>query len=389
MNTNSTISRKSREMSVSELEAFGTELDELRKSTMASLGKKDADYIYGVRDFVRYSEIAGRASLMLGWLPPFWLAGSAMLGVSKIVENMELGHNVMHGQYDWMNDDTMRGSTYEWDTACTAENWRYTHNYIHHTYTNIHEMDHDMGYGAMRLFPEQEWSPRFLLNPLYAVGLVTSFQWTLALQSLEFEKLLTKEKTVREIAKEMKPVASKMRKKFVKDYVFFPALAGPAALPVITGNATANLMRNVWASTVIFCGHFTEDVETFSKDILINETRGQWYLRQLHGSSNLKGGKTLNFMTGNLSHQIEHHMFPDVPGVRYEEMSIKVKEICKRYGQHYNTGSFGKQLGTVVGRLFKYSLPYGQKAKLPIPKNIKSFPMIKKLSESFEAEIAA
>jgi fatty acid desaturase len=87
-----------------EINAFGAELDALRKETMATLGKKEADYIYGVRNFVRYTEIAGRSSLMLGWLPPFWLAGTALLGVSKIVENMELGHNVMHGQYDWMND---------------------------------------------------------------------------------------------------------------------------------------------------------------------------------------------------------------------------------------------------------------------------------------------
>ena len=154
----STIS-KSRDLSLEEINAFGAELDALRKDTMATLGKKEADYIYGVRNFVRYTEIAGRSSLMLGWLPPFWLAGTALLGVSKIVENMELGHNVMHGQYDWMNDASLRGSTYEWDTVCTADNWRHTHNFMHHTYTNVRGMDHDIGYGLLRLFPEQKWEP--------------------------------------------------------------------------------------------------------------------------------------------------------------------------------------------------------------------------------------
>ena len=70
-------SSKSRELSIDEANAFGEELDALRKETIASLGQKDADYIYAVRNFVRYSEIAARSSLMLGWLPPFWLAGTA------------------------------------------------------------------------------------------------------------------------------------------------------------------------------------------------------------------------------------------------------------------------------------------------------------------------
>lgn len=354
---------KSRELSAEEIAAFGKELDLLRKETIASLGKKEADYIYGVRNFVRYSEIAGRSALMLGWLPPFWLAGTAILGVSKIVENMELGHNVMHGQYDWMNDPSLRGSTYEWDTVCTAENWRHTHNYMHHTYTNVREMDHDIGYGALRLFPEQKWEPRFLANPIIAGVLAVTFEWTLSLQSLELEKLITREKSLSQLREQFVPMAAKMRKQFLKDYVFFPLLAGPMFISVISGNFFANIIRNLWTFGIIFCGHFTADAETFPKEILENESRGQWYLRQLRGSSNLKGGKLFHLMTGNLSHQIEHHMFPDVPGVRYEGMSVKVREICERYGQHYNTGRFTKQFSQVVGRIFKYALPFGKKVE--------------------------
>ena len=358
----STIS-KSRDLSLEEIEAFGAELDALRKETVANLGKREADYIYGVRNFVRYTEIAGRTSLMLGWLPPFWLAGTAILGVSKIVENMELGHNVMHGQYDWMNDASLRGNDYEWDTVCTADNWRHTHNFMHHTYTNVRGMDHDIGYGVLRLFPEQKWEPRFLANPLMAAILAVTFEWTLALQSLELEKLISKEKTFAQVREQFKPIAAKMRKQFTKDYVFFPLIAGPMFIPVITGNFFANLIRNVWAFSIIFCGHFTEDAETFPIEVLENETRGQWYLRQLRGSSNLTGGKIMHYMSGNLSHQIEHHMFPDVPGMCYAEMSVKVREICERYGQHYNTGSFTKQFSTVVKRIFKYALPFSRKVE--------------------------
>ena len=357
---------KSRELSYDEIQAFGAELDTLRKETIAKLGKEDADYIYKIRNFVRYSEIGSRAALMtLGWLPPVWLAATATLGVSKIVENMELGHNVMHGQYDWMNEPSLRGSSYEWDTVCTADNWRHTHNYMHHTYTNVDGVDHDIGYGILRIFPEQKWEPRFLANPLMAAILAVTFEWTLALQSLELEKAVSGEKTWGDVRKQLPPIFAKMRKQFLKDYVFFPLIAGPMFLPVIAGNFTANLIRNIWAFSIIFCGHFTEDAEMFPKDVLENETRGHWYLRQLRGSSNLTGGTLMHIMSGNLSHQIEHHMFPDIPGMRYAEMSVKVREICEKYGQHYNTGSFRKQFTTVWGRIFKGALPnFGQKVQV-------------------------
>ena len=356
---------KSRELSYDEIQAFGAELDALRKETIAKLGKEDADYIYKIRNFVRYSEIGSRAALMtLGWLPPVWLAATATLGVSKIVENMELGHNVMHGQYDWMNEPSLRGSTYEWDTVCTADNWRHTHNYMHHTYTNVDGVDHDIGYGVLRIFPEQKWEPRFIANPLMAAILAVTFEWTLSLQSLELEKVMAGEKTWADVRKQLPPMFAKMRKQFAKDYVFFPLIAGPMFLPVIAGNFTANLIRNVWAFSIIFCGHFTEDAEMFPKEVLENETRGHWYLRQLRGSSNLTGGTVMHIMSGNLSHQIEHHMFPDIPGMRYAEMSVKVREICEKYGQHYNTGSFRKQFSTVVGRIFKGALPnFGRKVE--------------------------
>ncbi len=356
-------SRHSRALSAAEVQAFGDALDQLRRDTVASLGADDADYIRKIRSFVRYSEIGSRAALMtLGWVPPVWLAASVMLGVSKIVNNMELGHNVMHGQYDWMNDPSLRGSTHEWDTVCTADNWRHTHNHMHHTYTNVEGVDHDIGYGVLRIFPEQKWTPAFLFNPVMAVTLAVSFQWLLALQSLELEKLRTGEKTLAEVRAELGPVLKKMRRQFAKDYVVFPLLAGPMFLPVLTGNLTANVIRNLWTFGIIFCGHFTEDAEIFPKSVLENETRGHWYLRQLRGSSNLTGGKWFHIMSGNLSHQIEHHLFPDIPGNRYEAMSEQVRALCAQYGQHYNTGSFRQQFGTVVTRILKGALPGGKKS---------------------------
>ena len=349
----------SRALTPEEVQEFGRKIDAIRTETMAKIGKEDSDYIYKVRNFVRYTEIVSRAMLMFGgWIPPVWLLGTAMLGVSKIVENMELGHNVMHGQFDWLNDPTLNGATYDWDTVCTGEDWKYTHNYKHHTYTNVVGMDHDIsGYGVMRMSREQKWEPRFLFNVPTGFVLSTGFEWLLALQRLEMEKVLFDgTKTWKEVYVESKNLRKKMLRQFGKDYVLFPLIAGPMFLPVLAGNFFANLIRNYWASTVIYCGHFTEDSEIIT-DNIDNETKAEWYLRQIRGSANFTGGKIMHFLSGNLSHQIEHHLFPDVPANRYQEMAPKVREVCAEFGQQYNTAPFGSQIVSVYKRLAIHSLP--------------------------------
>lgn len=348
---------KSRTLTAAEIEAFGAEVDALKQKHLADVGEKDATYIRQIEKAVRYSEIAGRGLLMAGIFPPAFAAGAVLLGISKILDNMELGHNVMHGQYDFMQDPRFSGQTFEWDTWCTADNWRHSHNFMHHTYTNVLGKDHDIGYGVLRIFPEQKWEPRFLANPVMAVTLALLFENLLALQTLELEKLWSGEKTWKEIRAQAKPTVKKGFRQVAKDYLFFPLLAGPAFLPVLAGNATANVIRNLWTFTIIFCGHFTEDSEVFALETLENETRGQWYLRQMRGSANLTGGKLFHILSGNLSHQIEHHLFPEVPAWRYAEMSVEMQAIAKRYGQHYNKASLVKQFGTVVGRILRHSLP--------------------------------
>jgi fatty acid desaturase len=279
-----------------------------------------------------------------------------LLSLSKIVENMELGHNVMHGQYDWMHEPALDGRRYEWDTACPGDAWRHSHNYMHHAYANVEGKDRDLGYGILRLTDAQPWQPAHLLQPLRAAAALL-FQWGVVLHDLEFENALSRAKPWRRLRRELGAVFKKGARQVVKDYVFFPLIAGPAAAPVLVGNLTANLARNLWAFAIIFCGHFTADAETLDATVLVDETRGQWYLRQLKGSSNLAGGAPFNFLSCNLSFQIEHHLFPDVPAVRYADMAEKVQEICARYAQHYNTGPFRRQFASVIRRILRYSLP--------------------------------
>ena len=350
---------KSQYLNPEQIAELGKKIDVIRREVMENIGEKDANYIYKIRDFVRYSEILSRGMLMFGgWIPPVWVLGTGLLGISKIVENMELGHNVMHGQFDWMNDPHLQGASYDWDTIATGDDWKYTHNYIHHTYTNIVGQDHDVGYGLIRVSESQKWEPRFIFNIPLAIQLMVFFEWYVGVQRLHLEDVIAyKTKTWQQVWEEAAPVRQKMRRQILKDYVFFPVIAGPNAVPVLVGNAVANVIRSLWSSAVIFNGHFTEDAETFEADNIGNESRAEWYVRQIRGSSNFSGTQWLHILSGNLSHQIEHHLFPDMPANRYAEVTPKIKALCKEYGIHYNEASFMKQFSTVWVRLAKCSVP--------------------------------
>lgn len=340
-----------------QIEIFGEEMDALRQRVLDQLGQEDVDYIRKLMRTQKGLEVAGRGMLFLSFLPPAWVAGTVALSLSKILDNMEIGHNVMHGQYDWTNDPALSSQNFEWDSACPSDQWRHSHNYIHHTYTNIHGLDRDIGYGSLRVSEDQPWKPYYLGNLLYATILATFFEYGVAIHDVEVDRIIAGKATVSEKREMLDEVWVKVRKQALKDYVLFPALAGPMAPLVFAGNLTANVVRNVWAFAVIFCGHFPEGVEEFSKAETEDETKGEWYYRQVLGSANLTGGKLFHIMTGNLSHQIEHHLFPDIPAHRYADMAVEVREACARFGIPYNSGPMPKQLGSVFKKLARLSLP--------------------------------
>jgi NADPH-dependent stearoyl-CoA 9-desaturase len=340
-------------MTPEQADAFGQELDAIRERVIADLGERDATYIRRVIKAQRALELGGRAMLFAGIFPPAWLAGTAMLAASKILDNMEIGHNVMHGQYDWMGDPALTGRNFEWDSACPSDQWRHSHNYMHHTYTNIVGMDRDVGYGILRMSEDQKWGPYYRGNLVYAFLLMVLFQYGVALHELETERIRSGEISIVDKREILAGIWNKVKRQTMKDYVAFPLLAGPVAPFVFAGNTTANLIRNVWSYAIIFCGHFPEGVQEFSIEETSNESRGQWYFRQLLGSANLTGGKLFHVMSGNLSFQIEHHLFPDIPAHRHAELAEEVQEICERYGLPYNKGPLPKQFATVVRKIIR------------------------------------
>ena len=429
-----------------QIEAIGKEFDELHEQVKEDLNERDSAYIRGIIDMQRRMALLGRVLLVPSRSVAFAVAGTSVLGLAKILENMEIGHNVLHGQWDWMNDPVINSQSWDWDTASTAESWRHSHNYIHHTYTNIRGLDKDLGYEIMRIDPHQPWHPIYLLQPVYNLILMALFEWGVALHDLDLEALWAGEKSHADVLKELKGISYKMRLQAQKDYVAWPALSGLIAGAVTYGvkrsgiddkvasavlgkrgrakrtlsgagarvkrrgkatwparkrtndaaalvaqlqtdpalaeaievakdtfkrtakaNAISNIIRNVWAYAIIFCGHFPDQTYTFSKDETEDESRGARYVRQLIGAANIEGGPLFHVISGNLGYQVEHHLYPDMPPTRYGEIAPKVREICKRYELPYNTGPFHQQLGMVQRTILRLAFPGGKPRPKPGP----------------------
>src|ERR1700734_3923358 len=301
-----------------DIENLGIELDAIRRDVEDSRGARDARYIHRTIAAQRALEVAGRLLLTFSSRRSAWWAGTATLGVAKIVENMEIGHNVMHGQWDWMKDPEIHSSSWEWDMSGSSKHWRYTHNFVHHKYTNILGMDDDVGYGLLRVTRDHPWKRFNLFNLLYNAMLALGFEWGVGLQHVEMGKIV------------MRRMDSDDARERVEEFL---------------ANAVANVIRNIWANAVIFCGHFPDGAEKFTKTDMIGESKGQWYLRQMLGSANFEGGPVLRFLSGNLCHQIEHHLFPDLPSNRLHEVSVRVRAVCDKYDLPYTTASFAMQYG--------------------------------------------
>jgi linoleoyl-CoA desaturase len=388
-------------LSAEQLDQLAAELDEIRDRVFADLGERDRRYIESMIAMQRRLAVMGRVLLLAARYRPAQIAGTTALSMAKILENMEIGHNVLHGQWDWMNDPQINSSTWDWDTASTAEAWKHSHNYVHHTFTNILGKDKDLGYEIMRIDPQQPWHPVYLLQPIYNLLLMSFFEWGVALHDLDFEAIRKGKKSKAQVKRELAGIREKAKSQVVKDYIAWPLLSGLATAAVdaaldarkggrrrgglagilkravgggsesfrsaAAANASANIVRNVWSYAIIFCGHFPDQTYTFKPSEVEDESRGGWYVRQLTGAANIEGSPLFHVASGNLGYQVEHHLFPDLPSTRYAEIAPQVKQVCERYGLPYNSGPFAQQLGMVQRTILRLAFPGGVQRAKPGP----------------------
>ncbi len=343
-------------LTTTDIEALGNELDSIRSDIEESLGERDAAYIRRTIKFQRTLEVASRLLIGCSRSRVGWALGTMSLAFAKSVENMEIGHNVSHGQWDWMNDPEIHSTTWEWDMVAVSSQWRYSHNYRHHVFSNVVGVDDDLGFGVIRVTRDEPWRLEHLFQPLRNLLLASIFEWGIALHGIHSERDRLSPDHDKVVQARLK-LTKKIARQAVKDYVIFPTMSLSRWRRTLGANAVANLLRNLWTYVVIFCGHFPDGAEKFSADVLENETRGDWYLRQMLGAANFKAGPLLAFSTGNLCYQIEHHLFPDLPSNHYAEIAVRVQALCDKYDLPYTTGSLVRQYFLTLRTIHKLALP--------------------------------
>jgi fatty acid desaturase len=342
-------------LSDADLEALGVELEAIRREIEASRGESDRAYIRRVIAFQRFLDIAARLAIAGSRGKIGWALGASALAAAKSIENMELGHNIGHGQWDWMNDPEIHSSTWEWDMAGVSSQWRFSHNYRHHVFTNVIGVDDDLGFGVLRVTRDQEWQRSHLFQPLRNVLLAIIFEWGIAAHGLHSEH--ERAATGAEKSAITRALIRKVARQAGKDYVFFPALSLRRWRRTLTANIAANLLRNLWAYVVIVCGHFADGAEKFTPAALERETKPGWYLRQMLGTANFDAGPVLALLSGNLCYQIEHHLFPDLPSNRYAAIAQRVRALCAAYDLPYTTGPLVRQFLLTFRTISKLTLP--------------------------------
>jgi fatty acid desaturase len=343
-------------LSEADITALGDELDAIRRDIEESLGERDAAYIRRTIRFQRTLDVVARLLIGASRSRLGWVLGTASLAFAKSVENMEIGHNVSHGQWDWMNDPEIHSSTWEWDMVAVSSQWSYSHNYRHHVFSNVVGVDDDLGFGVMRVTRDDPWQPAHLLQPLRNLLLASIFEWGIGLHGVHSERDRA-EGDAAKVSQARRTLFGKIVRQAVKDYVLFPVLSMSRWRRTLVANASANLLRNLWAYVVIFCGHFPDGAEKFTADVLQHETRGEWYLRQMLGAANFKAGPLLAFSSGNLCYQIEHHLFPELPSNRYAQIAVRVRALCDKYDLPYTSGSLVRQYLLTLRTIHKLALP--------------------------------
>src|SRR6476659_9391860 len=202
-----------------QIEELGREFDAIHDEVYGDLGDRDRRYITSMIEMHRRLAVMARVALLAARYRPAWIAGTAANSAAKILENMEIGHNVLHGQWDWMNDPQIHSSRWDWDTASTAAAWKHSHNYVHHTYTNIRGKDKDLGYEIMRIDPHQSWHPVYLLQPFYNLLLMMLFEWGVAFHDLDLDAVRSGEKSQKDVLYELKGIWGKAWRQILERYL--------------------------------------------------------------------------------------------------------------------------------------------------------------------------
>jgi fatty acid desaturase len=346
--------------------AFGEEIDAVKRRALERIGPEDVAYVKRVNRFSRTMEVIGRVLIHFSPEPVTFTLGVGALWLHKQLQATEIGHTALHGAYDRLEGaEKFRSRTFRWDTPIDEESWREGHNVKHHGNTNVAGKDPDIHFGPARLTEQTPAAPHQRFQLAFMVGvLAPNFAFLMnthftGLNDLFFDNGLEQKLDVlpdRSWASKKLAWKRSLRKwvpYYLKNYVFFPLLAGPFFWKVLLGNWLAETMRDVYSAATIYCGHVGADVASYPVGTKAHG-RGHWYAMQIAATNDYEVSRPISVLCGGLDRQIEHHLFPTLPPQRLREVAPEVRAICERHGIEYKTDTWGRTLKKAlahVGRL--------------------------------------
>jgi NADPH-dependent stearoyl-CoA 9-desaturase len=336
--------------------AFGEEIDELKRRALARVGPEDLRYVKRLNRFSRVMEAVGRVLIHFSPEPVTFTLGVGALWIHKQLQATEIGHTTLHGAYDRLEGgEGFRSRTFHWDTPIDEECWREGHNVKHHGNTNVAGKDPDIHFGPARLTEQTPLAPSHRFQLAFMVGfLAPNFAFLMnthftGLNDVYFDNGLDQKL---DVLPDRSPASKRLAWKrslrkwapyYLKNYVFFPLLAGPFFWKVLLGNWLAETMRDLYSAATIYCGHVGHDVKSYEVGSKARG-RGHWYAMQIAATNNYEVSRPVSILCGGLDRQIEHHLFPTLPPERLREIAPEVRAICERYGIEYKTDSWGRTL---------------------------------------------
>ncbi len=357
-------------------QSFGAEIDAVKDDIFAQVGDSDVRYVRRLNVFSRSMEAVGRVLIHFSFDPITFVCGVTALWVHKQLQATEIGHTALHGAYDKLaGAEAFASKTYSWDVPIDEESWRYGHNIRHHGNTNVTGKDADIHFGLVRLTEHTPHSAQhrfqlpFTLGVLFPnFGLLMNVHFT-GLADAYFDNGLASQldflpdRSKESVRGAWKKALRKYAPYYLKNYVFFPALAGPFFWKVLLGNWLAEVMRDVYSAATIYCGHVGHDVKSYPEGKKA-QSRGEWYAMQVEATNNFEVGFPFNVFCGGLERQIEHHLFPTLPPQRLREIAPRVREICERHGIEYKSASWPRTLKKALSHIAALSREGGARAVL-------------------------
>jgi fatty acid desaturase len=350
-------------------QAFSAELDALHARLKADIGSADLKHLIKMERWGRLCTGAGYAT---AWMFPNPLA-ALLIAIGNVVRWAIVAHHVLHRGYDAVPEvpPRYRSTVFaqgwrrwlDWPDWMYPPAWSHEHNHLHHFHTGQLD-DPD-------LVERNAWITRLravprLLKWLLLAFVMTSWKWIYyapnTLWALQQSRRLRalggdaeRRRTLPTAGNIWRVVAPGERLllpvtrngvvfylRCLLPYALFrfgvlPALFLPLGVDawwaVLMTSLMAEVFANVHSFLIIAPNHAGDDVHRFDGGV---RGRAEFHLQQVMGSVNYTGGRDLpDFLQGYLNYQIEHHLWPDLPALKYRQAAPEVKRICIKYGVPY------------------------------------------------------